>query len=183
LVGDQNTYNFIKNYAEGGKITGPGTGTSDSILAKLSNGEFVVKESVTKQFLPFLNALNDGQIDPNVIRLLQSANNNSAPVPAFRNGGVVGNRTVVYNNNTMPAFNEGGLVDRISGVLSQPSASPTPEPQTRRTEARQGDTITVNVTYNVTNSNGRSVEDNLRRTSVQQAKQIAAQIEKAKKNT
>lgn len=30
-------------FAEGGSVKGPGTGTSDSILARLSNGEFVVK--------------------------------------------------------------------------------------------------------------------------------------------
>lgn len=30
-------------FAEGGHITGPGTGTSDSILARLSNGEFVIR--------------------------------------------------------------------------------------------------------------------------------------------
>ncbi len=35
-------------YAKGGPVSGPGTGTSDSILARLSNGEFVVDAKTTK---------------------------------------------------------------------------------------------------------------------------------------
>jgi hypothetical protein len=46
-------------YAEGGYVSGPGTSTSDSINAKLSNGEFVVKASSVKSIgLGMLNALN-----------------------------------------------------------------------------------------------------------------------------
>ncbi|MBN3852815.1 phage tail tape measure protein [Paraburkholderia sp. Ac-20340] len=48
-------------HAGGGSITGPGTGTSDSILAKLSNGEFVMTaEAVRRLGIPLLNALNAG---------------------------------------------------------------------------------------------------------------------------
>lgn len=45
--------------ARGGLVTGPGTSTSDSIDAKLSNGEFVVNAASTKSFLPILNAINE----------------------------------------------------------------------------------------------------------------------------
>lgn len=38
----------IKTFATGGKVTGPGTATSDSIAARLSNGEFVVKTQAAK---------------------------------------------------------------------------------------------------------------------------------------
>lgn len=48
-------------FASGGKVLGPGTGTSDSIPARLSNGEFVVREKITSRVAPFLTALNDGQ--------------------------------------------------------------------------------------------------------------------------
>jgi hypothetical protein len=45
--------------AAGGHIRGPGTGTSDSILARLSNGEFVVNaRSVSRLGVGFLNRLN-----------------------------------------------------------------------------------------------------------------------------
>lgn len=45
-------------FAEGGKVTGPGTGTSDSIPAYLSNGEFVMTAQATKMFEPLLIAMN-----------------------------------------------------------------------------------------------------------------------------
>lgn len=46
------------NFAEGGKVTGAGTGTSDSIPANLSNGEFVMTAQATKLFEPLLVAMN-----------------------------------------------------------------------------------------------------------------------------
>lgn len=46
------------NFAEGGKVIGPGTGTSDSIPANLSNGEFVMTAKATKIFEPLLNVMN-----------------------------------------------------------------------------------------------------------------------------
>ena len=45
-------------FARGGLITGPGTGTSDSITAKVSNGESVMTASATALFSPLLSALN-----------------------------------------------------------------------------------------------------------------------------
>ncbi|XAT57847.1 tape measure protein [Rhodobacteraceae bacterium IMCC1335] len=60
--------------ATGGLIRGPGTATSDSIPARLSNGEFVMRaSSVTPQSLPFLEAINRGAV-----------------VPKFATGGLVG---------------------------------------------------------------------------------------------
>lgn len=47
------------NFAQGGKVTGPGTGTSDSIPANLSNGEFVMTAKATRMFEPLLAAMND----------------------------------------------------------------------------------------------------------------------------
>lgn len=46
---------------EGGLITGPGTGTSDSIDAKVSTGEYVVNAKATKEWLPLLEAINWGK--------------------------------------------------------------------------------------------------------------------------
>jgi hypothetical protein len=51
------------NATKGGKLNGPGTGTSDSIPARLSDGEFVVKASVVKRpgVLEHLQKLNAGK--------------------------------------------------------------------------------------------------------------------------
>lgn len=46
------------NFAKGGKVEGPGTGTSDSIPANLSNGEFVMTAKATKIFEPLLTVMN-----------------------------------------------------------------------------------------------------------------------------
>ncbi|TXN60350.1 phage tail length tape measure family protein, partial [Methylobacterium sp. WL6] len=58
--------------ATGGHIRGPGTSTSDSIVARLSDGEFVVNAAATRQNLSLLHAINDNRM------------------PAFAEGGPVG---------------------------------------------------------------------------------------------
>ncbi|WP_295787512.1 phage tail tape measure protein [uncultured Microbacterium sp.] len=60
-------------YADGGEIRGPGTGTSDSILAFVSNGEFVVRESVASKNIEALHHLNQ-----------------TGEFPAYKGGGLVG---------------------------------------------------------------------------------------------
>ena len=48
----------ISGYAHGGKVTGEGTGTSDSIPAMLSNGESVITARATEMFAPLLSSIN-----------------------------------------------------------------------------------------------------------------------------
>ncbi len=74
--------------AAGGLIRGPGTGTSDSIAARLSNYEYVIRAAVVKQpgMLELLNAINFGT--PRIRR------------PAF------------------PRFADGGLVDATASSSS-----------------------------------------------------------------
>lgn len=59
-------------HASGGPIRGPGGPRSDSIFARLSNGEFVVNAKAAGQWAPFLDAINSGHM------------------PAFADGGRVG---------------------------------------------------------------------------------------------
>jgi hypothetical protein len=49
-------------YADGGPISGPGSGTSDSIPTMLSDGEFVVRASQSKKHRALLHAINNGTI-------------------------------------------------------------------------------------------------------------------------
>ena len=49
---------YIPTYATGGLVNGPGTGTSDSINARLSNGESVINAKSTSMFAPMLSAIN-----------------------------------------------------------------------------------------------------------------------------
>lgn len=52
----------LLGFAGGGEIAGPGTGTSDSILARLSAGEFVVNAKSAQDHLPLLHAINRGGV-------------------------------------------------------------------------------------------------------------------------
>lgn len=47
-------------YASGGRVAGPGSGTSDSIVARLSNGEFVVNAASAQANLGLLTQINGG---------------------------------------------------------------------------------------------------------------------------
>lgn len=54
---------FGKGFASGGSVAGPGTGTSDSVPAMLSNGEYVLNaQAVDRLGVPFLNGLNTGRL-------------------------------------------------------------------------------------------------------------------------
>lgn len=50
-------------YAQGGLVSGPGTGTSDSIPALVSNGEYVLRANAVKYYgADFMNSLNQMQV-------------------------------------------------------------------------------------------------------------------------
>lgn len=68
-----------EGHATGGYISGRGTGTSDSIPAMLSNGEFVIKASSVKKYgTNFLSAVNNGSFSRIPVR-----------IPKFAKGGIV----------------------------------------------------------------------------------------------
>lgn len=53
----------VRAYATGGRVYGRGTGTSDSILARLSNGEYVMNADATRMFgTEFLDQMNAGNM-------------------------------------------------------------------------------------------------------------------------
>ncbi|MBY0560013.1 phage tail tape measure protein [Hyphomicrobium sp.] len=66
-------------FAEGGEISGKGTGTSDSILAQVSNGEFIVNAASAQKNLPLLHAINN--------------DNMPGDMPKFASGGEVGGKS------------------------------------------------------------------------------------------
>lgn len=49
---------MVKNFATGGYVSGEGTATSDSIPARLSNGESVMTAKATSMFSPLLSTFN-----------------------------------------------------------------------------------------------------------------------------
>src|SRR5690606_1595165 len=61
VVGGSGLLGGLFGHAEGGLIIGPGTGTSDSIPAMLSNGEFVVRADAARQHMAELIDINSGR--------------------------------------------------------------------------------------------------------------------------
>lgn len=60
LVASIKSQSIPTGYATGGFVSGPGTGTSDSIPAMLSDGEFVMNAAATSQHRAELEAMNSG---------------------------------------------------------------------------------------------------------------------------
>jgi lambda family phage tail tape measure protein len=72
-----------QGYADGGIVKGDGTSRSDSIFARLSNGEFVMSAAAVKAFgQDFFHSLN------------------RRTIPAFASGGFVGGSPAVGGPNT-----------------------------------------------------------------------------------
>lgn len=91
-----------EGFATGGPVVGRGTSTSDSILAWLSNGEYVIQaRAVAKYGRALLDAINSGNFK----------------LPGYRSGGPVRAPSLKFN---LPAFNLGGLAD----MLAMPSFAP-----------------------------------------------------------
>lgn len=92
--------------ATGGLIRGAGTGTSDSIPARLSNGEFVVNAKSTARYRPMLEAMNanrfagggyagEGSYGSNVnIQVIDQRGANSAPVETKESTGPDGQKMI-----------------------------------------------------------------------------------------
>ncbi|MFD4432364.1 hypothetical protein [Nocardia sp. NPDC058497] len=95
-------------YAGGGAVRGPGTGSSDSILARLSNGEFVVNAAATSHALPLLEAINAGWVP--------SAGYLAGMLPGFADGGLVGGSPMADPQRWRDLLGTGLIADVLGGV-------------------------------------------------------------------
>ncbi len=115
---------LVPGRATGGLIAGPGTGTSDSILSRVSNGEFISREASVKKYgAGFYAALNAGAVDPRML-------------PGFADGGLVdpntipgmNTQTVTYPQAQLPAL----MTDQQIQVLQGQSAVDTANSERNR---------------------------------------------------
>lgn len=109
--------------ATGGWIYGPGTGTSDSIPAMLSNGEFVIRAKKAREFAALLEAINTGRLK-------------KGDLPGFATGGSV--------NIKRAAISMSGTSAQDRLVRSLPAQAFVP--RTVRVGA-SGPTININNNY------------------------------------
>lgn len=70
-----------KGFADGGYVSGPGSSKSDSVPARLSNGEFVMSAAAVKRFgVSTLNAMNEGTGNASTgVTSIAAANSNAGP--------------------------------------------------------------------------------------------------------
>lgn len=61
-VSNNSTIPLPLSRATGGPVAGPGTATSDSIPAMLSNGEYVINAASTRAHLPLIEAINQNRL-------------------------------------------------------------------------------------------------------------------------
>lgn len=127
------------NFASGGIISGPGTETSDSIPAMLSDGEYVIKaDAVRRVGLPVLDAINAGTVRrfvrggyvsqgsgtnipvngmPNVI--VNISNESGVPMTAEETGsGFDGENYIVTVMLNAIATNKMGIRTTMKGAMS-----------------------------------------------------------------
>lgn len=73
----------VPTYARGDMVRGPGTGTSDSILARVSNGEFIMRAAAVQHYGPdFLRQVNQRQLPKFAVGGLVGPNLPDVPVPS-----------------------------------------------------------------------------------------------------
>ncbi len=96
-----NTDTNVK-FAAGGVVGGGGTGTSDSVRARLSRGESVVNARSTRMFKPLLSAINE-----------------AGGGRRFADGGIVGGDTGGMSTGTVKAFVVADDVTKTQNRLSK----------------------------------------------------------------
>lgn len=86
--------------AGGGSIVGAGSGTSDSIPAMLSNGEYVLTAAAVNRLgIPFLDKLNAGDF------------------PGYNDGGLVLAGAYTGGGNSSGGDSEGGLLGKVFNIV------------------------------------------------------------------
>lgn len=93
--GDSSSSDSGNGFARGGSVRGPGTGTSDSIVARLSNGEFVMRAAAVRKYgVGFLHAINQlrapGFAMGGLVSAVEGLRGSGLGLPGYASGGLVG---------------------------------------------------------------------------------------------
>lgn len=103
---------YIPSFATGGifngtgMVNGPGTGTSDSVNAKLSNGESVINAKSTKLFGPVLSAINQA--------------GGGIAIPHLKSGGVFTDQNISIPMTQQSNIDTQAIVDAIYAAGDRP---------------------------------------------------------------
>lgn len=105
----------LQKFASGGFVSGPGGPRSDSIMARLSDGEFVVNSASTSKWLPLLQAINSGSLSAS-----RSGTGSTSGLPTTTTAGASGSMSPTVNIVVNPSagMDERQLATKISKVLA-----------------------------------------------------------------
>jgi tape measure domain-containing protein len=128
FLSDTNRMMMPMGFATGGSVNGPGTGTSDSIPARLSNGEFVVNAKATQQNRALLEQINSGA----VMGLKDGGSINepgSDSIPARLSNGefLVNAKAAQQNRDLLEQINSGAVMGfKDGGSVNRPGSDSMP---------------------------------------------------------
>lgn len=149
--------NLLGSLFDEGGYTGPGGKKTPKGIVHA--GEFVMDQNATRQFYPLLDAIHKGQVKPQMANEVMAAMLGRKSGMGYMDGGFVGSLGSFAGRGLSPSVQSGAVPG---------------------TSIREGDKISLNVNYNI---RGGQTPDRFSRSASQHAKQLMAQIEKAKKNT
>jgi len=114
---------FAGGFAGGGRVSGPGSWTSDSILARLSRDEFVQPAFRVHQYgMDFMEAIRRGLLSTDAVRALmgdfRGLRFGGSAFPRFAEGGAVtsgGSRTLnlILGGQTFPVSGSAKVIDSL----------------------------------------------------------------------
>ena len=116
---------MVQNYQPGGRVSGPGTSTSDSIPAMLSNGEYVIRaKSVQAIGTPMLDSINKMAMGGLATTYnIPTKSLGVSPMMGYNKGGSVYNYEVGgLVINTQPGQNEMEIARLAVGMMNAQSA-------------------------------------------------------------
>jgi hypothetical protein len=103
----------LQKFSTGGFVSGPGGPRTDSVLARLSDGEFVVNSASTSRWLPLLQAINSGSLSSS-----RSGGGDILSAPTASGSNMSASPTVNIVVNPSEGMNERELASKISRVLA-----------------------------------------------------------------
>ncbi|WP_431953982.1 hypothetical protein [Nocardia lijiangensis] len=107
-TGTSDIADTVVGYSRGGPVSGPGGPRTDSVLAAVSDGEYIVNAAATANALPWLEAINAGWV-PSVDHL-------RSMVPGFANGGMVGGTPIGNSEQWRDLLGTGMVADVLGGI-------------------------------------------------------------------
>ena len=99
----------LLGFANGGIVRGPGSGTSDSVPAKFSNGEFVINAEATGKHRAMLEAINSGSLK------------------SFASGGLVGAMPISLPSRISATSQTSAPIINLSSNVTVNASGGTPE--------------------------------------------------------